>query len=156
MDLSNLKPAAGATHKTKRIGRGEGSGRGGHSSTRGTKGQKSVSGASIPVWFEGGQMPLQRRLPKFGFKNPFRVEYHTVNVGRLAELVEAKQMEAGADVTPETMVELGLVRKADRVKVLGGGELNVALNITADKFSASAREKITAAGGTATERKQAH
>src|SRR5690554_4191784 len=84
MDLSNLKPASGSTRKRKRIGRGVGSGYGGHSSTKGTKGQKARTGANIPVWFEGGQMPLQRRIPKFGFKNRFRVEYRPVNVARLA------------------------------------------------------------------------
>ena len=150
MDLSNLKPAEGSTKKRKRIGRGVGSGYGGHSSTRGDKGQKSRSGASIPTWFEGGQMPLQRRLPKFGFKNPFRTAYHAVNVSRLVRLVEEGRLDASEPVTPETLVAAGVVRKTDLVKVLGSGELNVALQVSAHAFSASAKQKIEAAGGTVT------
>jgi large subunit ribosomal protein L15 len=151
MNLSNLKPAKGATHKRKRIARGVGSGYGGHSSTRGDKGQKSISGNSNrPVWFEGGQMPLQRRLPKFGFKNRNRVEYRAVNVSRLAQLVEEGYIDASAPVTPEVLVGASLVGKADRVKILGGGDLAVALQVTAHAFSASARQKIEAAGGSVT------
>ncbi|MDX1439807.1 MAG: 50S ribosomal protein L15, partial [Rubricoccaceae bacterium] len=101
MDLSNLKPAKGSRKSRKRIGRGEGSGYGG-TSTKGHKGQKSRSGASIPVWFEGGQMPLQRRVPKYGFKNRFRVAYDAINLSRLAALVEGGRLEEGASVTPDT------------------------------------------------------
>lgn len=151
MDLSNLKPAKGATKSRKRIGRGVGSGYGGHSSTKGNKGQKSRAGASIPVWFEGGQMPLQRRLPKFGFKNPFRVAYKAVNVARLQKLVDDGVLDASAPVTPELLRELGQIGKGDLVKVLGSGELTTALQITANAFSASARKKIEEAGGSVTE-----
>ena len=149
MDLSNLKPAKGSTKNRKRIGRGEGSGHG-DTATRGHKGQKSRSGASIPAWFEGGQMPLQRRVPKFGFKNRFRVAYDALNVGRLAALVEAGAIEEGATVTPETLKGLGIGGKNGRVKVLGDGDLSVKLDVHAHAFSKSAREKIEAAGGSAT------
>jgi large subunit ribosomal protein L15 len=147
MDLSNLKPAKGSTHKRKRIGRGVGSGYGGHSSTKGNKGQKARAGASIPVWFEGGQMPLIRRVPKFGFKNPFRKEYRAINLSQLARLVEEGHIGADVAVTPEVLASVGLVRKADNVKILGGGELTTKLTIQAHAFSATAREKIEAAGG---------
>ena len=151
MDLSNLKPAKGSTKKRKRLGRGVGSGYGGHSSTRGDKGQKSRTGNhKMPAWFEGGQMPLQRRIPKFGFKNPFRKEYRIINVSRLAELVAAGRLEASAAITPVGLVEAGLAGKADRIKILGGGELGVALDVTAHAFSKSARQKIEEAGGQAT------
>lgn len=149
MDLSNLKPAKGSTKSRKRIGRGQGSGYGG-TSTKGHKGQKSRSGASIPTWFEGGQMPLQRRVPKYGFKNRFRVVYDAVNLQRLTALVEAGRLEAGATVTPETLVVLGLGGKNGRFKILGDGELTVKLDVSAQAFSKSAREKIEAAGGTVT------
>ncbi|MEM6325941.1 MAG: 50S ribosomal protein L15 [Bacteroidota bacterium] len=149
MDLSTLKPAAGSTKNKKRIGRGEGSGKGG-TATKGHKGQKSRSGARIPAWFEGGQMPLQRRVPKFGFKNRFRVAYDALNVGRLAALVEAGAIEAGATVTPESLKELGIGGKNGRVKVLGDGDLSVKLDVHAHAFSKSAREKIEGAGGSAT------
>ena len=150
MDLSNLKPAKGSTRKKKRIARGVGSGYGGHSSTKGNKGQKSRAGASIPAWFEGGQMPLQRRVPKFGFKNRFRTEYRAVNLSRLAKMVEEGVLDASAEVTPDFFVEAGLAQKSERVKILGGGELTAALKISAHGFSKSAREKIEAAGGSAT------
>ncbi len=151
MDLSNLKPAKGSTKKSKRLGRGVGSGRGGHSSTRGDKGQKSRTGNNkMPAWFEGGQMPLQRRIPKFGFKNPFRKEYRIVNVSRLAELVETGRLDASAAITPSVLVEAGLAGKADRIKILGGGVLGVALEVAAHAFSQSARQKIEEAGGQAT------
>ena len=151
MDLSNLKPAKGSTKKRKRRGRGVGSGYGGHSSTRGNKGQKSRTGNhSMPAWFEGGQMPLQRRIPKFGFKNPFRKEYRVVNVSRLAELVETGRLDASTAITPTVLAEAGLAGKADRVKILGGGALGVALDVTAHAFSKSARQKIEEAGGKAT------
>lgn len=151
MDLSSLKPAQGATKKNKRKGRGVGSGRGGHSSTKGTKGQKSRSGShALPVWFEGGQMPLVRRLPKFGFRSPFRKENRIVNVGRLARMVEDGRLDADADVTPEVLAEAGAVRKPERVKILGSGKIDQALDVSAHAFSASAKEKIEAAGGSAT------
>lgn len=146
MDLSNLRPATGSTKNKKRIGRGEGSGKGG-TATKGHKGQKSRSGASIPVWFEGGQMPLQRRVPKFGFKNRFRVEYAAVNLSGLAELLESGRIEAGQTISVDTFKELGLISKSDLVKVLGDGELSVALHVEAHAFSQSAQKKIESAGG---------
>ena len=150
MDLSNLKPAKGSTRKRKRIARGVGSGYGGHSSTKGTKGQKARTGASIARWFEGGQMPLQRRVPKFGFKNPFRVEYRGVNLSRLARLVEEGVIDSKTEITPEVLVQAGVARKNDLVKILGTGEISTALKVSAHAFSASARTKIESAGGTAT------
>ena len=147
MDLSNLKPAKGATKSRKRIGRGVGSGYGGHSSTRGDKGQKSRSGASIPIWFEGGQMPLQRRIPKFGFKNRFRKEYRGINVSRLARLIEEGRISGKETITPEVMVQAGIARKSDLIKVLGDGELSSPIKVSAHAFSASAKSKIEAAGG---------
>ena len=149
MDLSNLKPAKGSTKSRKRIGRGVGSGYGGHSSTKGNKGQKSRSGASIPVWFEGGQMPLQRRIPKFGFKNRFRVAYRGINLFRLKRLIDEGRIDANEVITPEVMVNAGIVRKSDLIKILGDGELDVPLRITAHAFSASAKSKIEGAGGEA-------
>lgn len=151
MDLSNLKPADGATKSRKRIARGVGSGYGGHSSTKGNKGQKSRAGASIPAWFEGGQMPLQRRLPKGGFKNRFRVEYRPVNVARLQDLVDAGKLDASQPVTPEVLVAAGVIGKGDLVKILGGGDLSASLQVSAHKFSASAKAKIEKAGGGATD-----
>ncbi|NND71328.1 MAG: 50S ribosomal protein L15 [Rhodothermales bacterium] len=148
MDLSNLKAAEGATRKRKRIARGIGSGRGGHTTGKGHKGQKSRSGASIPAWFEGGQMPLQRRVPKFGFKNRFRKEFLGVNLSRIADLIKAGRIEEGADVTPTLLVELGVIKSADRIKILGSGDISSALNVSAHAFSESARTKIEAAGGT--------
>lgn len=151
MDLSNLKPAEGATHADRRKGRGVGSGTGGHSSTKGTKGQKSRSGShKLPLWFEGGQMPLHRRLPKFGFNSPFRKENHIVNVGRLAQMIRDGRLDAGEELTPEVLAEAGAVRKPERVKVLGEGEIDEALDVSAHAFSASAKEKIEAAGGSTT------
>lgn len=150
MDLSNLSPAKGSTRKKKRLGRGVGSGYGGHSSTKGNKGQKSRAGSKIPVWFEGGQMPLQRRVPKYGFKNPFRTEYRPVNVAKLNELVSEGNIDAKKPVTPEVLAGVGLVRAKDLVKILGGGEIESALNVTAHAFSASAKKKIEAAGGSVT------
>jgi large subunit ribosomal protein L15 len=151
MDLSNLKPADGATHSEQRLGRGEGSGRGGHSSTRGTKGQSSRSGSkNRPIWFEGGQMPLFRRIPKHGFNNPLRTEYSIANVGRLQALVDEGRLDPDEPVTPERLEELGAVRDAGRVKILGDGLLDVSLEISAHAFSTSAQDKIEDAGGTAT------
>lgn len=149
MDLSNLKPAEGSTKNRKRIGRGQGSGHGG-TSTKGHKGQKSRSGASIPAWFEGGQMPLQRRVPKYGFKNRFRVAYDAINLSRLSALVEAGRLEDGAAVTPEVLQSLGLGGKNGRIKILGDGDLSTRLDVSAHAFSKSAREKIEAVGGSAT------
>lgn len=147
MDLSNLKPAEGSTHRDKRIGRGEGSGHGG-TSTRGHKGAKSRSGYSRKIGFEGGQMPLQRRVPKFGFTNPNRVEYKSVNVDTLQKLVDEKRISD--NVTVEDLVNNGLVSKKDLVKILGRGELTAKLNVTAHKFSKTAVEAIEAKGGTVT------
>jgi len=149
MDLSNLKPAEGSTHSKKRIGRGQGSGYGGHSSTKGNKGQKARAGASVPAWFEGGQMPLQRRVPKFGFKNRFRVEYHPLNVGRLQQLVDAGTLDAASPVTPDVLRAAGFLGKGELVKILGSGDLTASLQVTAHAFSASAKEKIEKAGGSA-------
>lgn len=150
MDLSNLKPAKGSTRKKKRIARGVGSGKGGHSSTKGTKGQKSRSGVRIPAWFEGGQMPLQRRIPKFGFSNRFRTEYRAVNLARISRLLEEGLLDASTEITPKVLVEAGVARPSDLVKILGSGELTEGVTINAHAFSGSAKKKIEAAGGTAT------
>ena len=147
MDLSNLQPAKGSTHSRKRVGRGEGSGHGG-TSTRGHKGAQSRSGYSRKIGFEGGQMPLQRRVPKFGFTNPNRVEYKGLNLDTLQSLVEAKKLKT--KITFEDLVKNGLVGKKELVKVLGRGELTKKLNITAPAFSKSAVAAIEAQGGTAT------
>jgi len=144
MGLSNLTPATGSTKSRKRIGRGEGSGKGG-TSTRGNKGQKSRSGYSKKIGFEGGQMPLQRRVPKFGFKNPFRVEYHGINLDALQKLADEKKVSS---ITPEFLVDNGLASKKDLVKVLGRGELKAKLEVTAHGFSKTAVSAIEAAGGT--------
>ena len=146
MQLNKLKPAKGATKSDKRIGRGQGSGRGG-TSTRGHKGAKSRSGYSRKVGFEGGQQPIQRRLPKFGFKNPNRVEYKAVNLGVLQQLVTSKGI---SDFNQEVFVENGLASKNELVKVLGTGELSDKINVTAHGFSVSAKEAIESKGGTAT------
>ena len=145
MDLSNLKPASGSTKNTKRIGRGQGSGHGG-TSTRGHKGAKSRSGYKSKIGFEGGQMPLQRRVPKFGFTNPNRVEYRGINIDVLQKLVDAKKVTD--TVTNEVLIDNGLAVKKDLIKILGRGELTVKLNVTAHKFSASAKAAIEAQGGT--------
>ena len=147
MELHNLKPAKGSVKKGKRIGRGEGSKRGG-TATRGHKGQKSRSGYSKKIGFEGGQQPLQRRVPKFGFTNPNRVEYQGVNLDRLQELVDNKKIKTKVD--KQTLVDNGLAKKKDLVKILGRGELKVKLDITAHAFSASAKAAIEKAGGSAT------
>lgn len=145
--LSNLKYAEGSRKNTKRIGRGEGSGHGG-TATKGMNGQRSRSGAKFRAWFEGGQMPLQRRVPKRGFTNPFRVEYQPVNLTRLQALVDDKKVEDG-NVTIEVLVKYNLISKASKpVKILGEGELGAALNVEGNKFSKTAKEKIIAAGGT--------
>jgi len=147
MNLTNLTPAKGSTKNVKRIGRGQGSGRGG-TSTRGHKGQKSRSGYSRKIGFEGGQMPLQRRVPKFGFRNINRVEYKGVNIDSIQEMVDKKKV---TDITFEVLVENGLASKNDLIKILGRGKLSAKINVTAHKFSASAKEAIEKAGGTATE-----
>jgi len=148
--LSNLRYAEGSRKKRKRIGRGQGSGHGG-TSTRGHKGQGSRSGSGYKRNFEGGQMPLVRRLPKFGFTPVNRVEYAVVNIGAIQKLVDAKKI-AGGVVTPEVLCAAGAVSdKKAPIKILGDGELKAKLTISAHKFSASAVEKITAAGGTTKE-----
>jgi large subunit ribosomal protein L15 len=147
MDLSNLKPAEGSVkNQGKRIGRGQGSGKGG-TATRGHKGAKSRSGYSKKLGFEGGQMPLQRRVPKFGFTNVNRVEYQGVNLDKLQELADNKKIKDAVDF--QTLVELGLAGKNDLVKILGRGELKSKLTVTAHKFTASAKAAIEAAGGEA-------
>ena len=146
MKLHTLKPSEGSIGREKRIGRGEGSGHGG-TSTRGHKGAQSRSGYSRKLGFEGGQMPIQRRLPKFGFNNPNKVEYKAVNLASLQALSE----KIGASViTVDTMIENGLVARKDLVKVLGNGELTVKLDVTAHAFSKSAVAKIEAAQGSTT------
>jgi large subunit ribosomal protein L15 len=144
MNLSNLKPAKGSTKNRKRIGRGTGSGRGG-TSTRGHKGAGSRSGNSTKVGFEGGQMPLQRRVPKVGFKNPNRVEYTGVNLDVLQALTEKYSLSS---VDFDTLKEHGLVSRNDVVKILGRGELTAKLEVKAHAFSATAQKAIEAAGGT--------
>jgi len=144
MDLSNLKPAEGSKHSKKRVGRGQGTGQGVQAG-RGHKGAKSRSGFKFKRGFEGGQMPLHRRIPKRGFYNEFRVEYAVVNLDTLAE-----RFDAGTTVTPELLVERGLITNARRpVKVLARGDVAKALTIKAHKFSGKAAEKIAAAGGVA-------
>ena len=144
MDLSNLQPAAGSNKKGKRLGRGAGSGKGG-TSTRGHKGAKSRSGYSKKVGFEGGQMPLQRRVPKFGFKNINHVEYKAVNLDALQALAEARQL---SKVSVDDMIAAGLLKKNQLVKILANGEVKVKLEVEAHAFSKKAEEAITAAGGT--------
>jgi len=146
MKLENLKPAAGATKSTKRVGRGEGSGKGG-TATRGTKGAQARAGYEHKIGFEGGQMPIQRRLPKFGFKNPTRVEYAPVNVAAIQALAEALGQQ---EITLDDIKAAGLASKNSLVKVLGNGDVTSAITVTADAFSASAKAKIEAAGGKAT------
>tara|TARA_B100000609_G_C17184609_1_gene419017 strand:+ start:459 stop:908 length:450 start_codon:yes stop_codon:yes gene_type:complete len=144
MELHNLKPAKGSTKNRKRVGRGEGSKRGG-TSTRGHKGAKSRSGYSKKVGFEGGQQPLQRRVPKFGFTNPNRVEYNCVNIDTLQQLFDNKKIKTKVDKT--VLMDNGLVQSKDLVKILGRGELKAKLNITADAFSETAKNAIEKAGG---------
>ena len=143
MELNNLKPAKGSTHHDKRVGRGVGSGHG-RCSTRGMKGAKSRSGYSRKLGFEGGQMPLQRRLPKFGFKNLNRVEYKPINLSTLEELAAKKELTA---INVETLIAAGFISSNDRVKILGNGNVSKALTVTAHAFSKSAEAAITAAGG---------
>ena len=146
MKLENLKPAKGATKASKRVGRGEGSGHGG-TATRGMNGAKSRSGYSHKIGFEGGQMPIQRRLLKFGFKNPTRVEYKPVNLSVINALAVDADLN---EVTIDDLFTAGIISKNEIVKVLGKGEITKAVNVVANAFSKSAAEKIQAAGGTAT------
>jgi large subunit ribosomal protein L15 len=147
--LSNLTYAKGSRKRTKRIGRGQGSGHGG-TATRGHKGEGARSGTHDRPWFEGGQMPLVRRVPKFGFHSPFRVEYQVVNLGDLAKAIEAGKLK-GSAVNPETLLASGLVsKKRQPVKILGNGELKAAVEIAAHAFSGTATKKIEAAGGKTT------
>ncbi len=146
MNLSNLKPAEGATKTSKRVGRGQGSGRGG-TSARGHKGAKSRSGYSSKVGFEGGQMPLQRRVPKFGFKNINRVEYRGINLDTIQELSERKSLTV---IDFNTLIENGLAGKNDLIKILGRGELKTKINITVHAFTETAKNSIVNAGGNAT------
>ena len=142
IDLSGLRPPKGATHKKKRVGRGQGSGTG-VTAGRGSKGQKSRSGYKSKRGFEGGQMPLHRRVPKRGFHNPFRVEYAVVNLDTLVE-----RFDEGAEVTPEILRERRIVRESRAlIKVLARGEMSKKLTVKAHKFSAKASQAITAAGG---------
>ena len=143
MDLSNLKPAKGSTKEKKRLGRGQGSGRGG-TSTRGHKGAQARSGAKRKIGFQGGQMPLARLVPKFGFKNMNRVEYCPVNLATLQKLAD----KGITVITPEVLVENGVTHKKELVKILGRGELTAKVEVRAHAFSAKAKEMIEAAGGT--------
>ncbi len=145
MDLSNLTPAKGSIKNNKRVGRGQGSGRGG-TSTRGHKGQKSRSGYSRKIGFEGGQMPLQRRVPKFGFTNLNRKEYKGINISTLQELADKKKV---TDIDIQTLIDSGLAQKSDLIKILGNGELKTKLNVKAHAFSKTAQEAIEALQGTA-------
>ncbi|MCC8118361.1 MAG: 50S ribosomal protein L15 [Bacteroidales bacterium] len=144
MDLSNLQPNPGSTHSKTRIGRGPGSGKGG-TSTRGHKGAKSRSGYKRKIGFEGGQMPLQRRLPKFGFKPLARIEYRPINLEKLQELAEAKNLEK---IGLEELRAAGMINRKHLVKILAKGELNKALTVEAHAFSKAAQEAIEKAGGT--------
>ena len=146
MKLHTLKPASGSTHSRKRIGRGPGSGMGG-TSTRGHKGAKQRSGYSKKIGFEGGQMPLQRRLPKFGFKNINRVEYKAINLSTIQGLAEAKGLQK---VGVEDLIAAGFISSKQLVKVLGNGQITSAIEVLAHAFSKSAETAIQAAGGTAT------
>ena len=143
MELNNLKPAQGSTHHDKRVGRGAGSGHGGYS-TRGNKGAQSRSGYKRKLGFEGGQMPLQRRLPKFGFTNLKRVEFKPINLSTLEELASKKNL---TEISLETLVNAGFVSSNDRVKILGNGAVTKALQVKAHAFSKSAEAAIAAAGG---------
>ena len=145
MSLNNLRPASGSTHKnSKRLGRGQGSGKGGTAS-RGHKGAKSRSGYSKKLGFEGGQMPLQRRVPKFGFKNINRKEYTEINIDTIQNLVDSKKIKK--ELTLDDIILLQLAGKNDLVKILGRGKIDVPVKVSAHKFSASAKEAIENAGG---------
>ena len=146
MELYNLAPAEGATKTKKRLGRGQGSTKGG-TSGRGHKGAQSRSGYKKKKGFEGGQMPLQRRTPKFGFKNPFRIEYEQLNLGRIQELAEKFNL---TDITVENLRENKQIGKSDLVKVLGNGELKAKVNVSVHAISETAKQKIESLGGTVT------
>ncbi len=148
MELHNLRPAKGSTHLSKRIGRGQGSGKGG-TATRGHNGAKSRSGYSRKLGFEGGQMPLQRRVPKFGFTNINRKEYQGVNLDILQALADSGKIKDTVDM--DILIANRLARKTEMVKILGRGKLSAKLNITVHKFTATAKEAIEKAGGTVTE-----
>ncbi|AZI67312.1 50S ribosomal protein L15 [Kaistella daneshvariae] len=145
MNLNNIRPAAGSTHSTKRIGRGQGSGKGG-TAGKGHKGQKARAGYSQKIGFEGGQMPLQRRLPKFGFNNVNRKEYRGINIDTLQLLADSKNI---TEITQDVLVENGLAKKNEIVKIMGRGELKSGVSISAHKFTKSAEEAISKAGGKA-------
>ncbi|PXV67513.1 large subunit ribosomal protein L15 [Dysgonomonas alginatilytica] len=149
MNLSNLKPAEGSTKTRKRIGRGTGSGLGG-TSTRGHKGAKSRSGYSKKIGFEGGQMPIQRRLPKYGFKNINRIEYKPINLNVLQDLADAQKL---TKIDIQTLIDAGFVSSKHLVKILGNGALTVKLDVEAHSFSKTAEAAILAVGGTATKLK---
>lgn len=141
-----MKPATGSTHNSKRIGRGQGTGKGG-TSTKGHKGQKSRSGYSQKIGFEGGQMPLQRRLPKFGFTNVNRKEFRAINLDTIQTLIDTQ--EISGEITKDILVQYGLASKNDLVKILGRGDLTASVTISANKFTKSAEEAISKAGGKA-------
>ena len=145
MNLNNIRPAAGSTHSTKRIGRGQGSGKGG-TAGKGHNGQQARAGYSQKIGFEGGQMPLQRRLPKFGFNNVNRKEYRAINLDTLQLLADAKNI---TEITKEILVENGLAKKSEIVKIMGRGELKSAVSISAHKFTKTAEEAIAKVGGKA-------
>ncbi len=144
MNLSNLTPAKGSVKNNKRLGRGQGSGRGG-TSTRGHNGAKSRSGYSKKIGFEGGQMPLQRRVPKFGFTNINRKEYQVINLDTIQKLIDTKKIKETLDL--EVLLKLNLIRKKDLVKVLGNGELKSSIKVSVHKFSKKAKEIIESKGG---------
>jgi len=144
MQLHNLKPAEGSVKKVKRIGRGEGSGHGG-TSTRGNKGQQAGTGYQSKKGHEGGQMPIQRRMPKRGFKNPFRVDYKVFNIGQIDLLIEKYSL---TEFSPETLYVNGLINRTDLVKVLGNGEIKATIPFKVNAASAKAKEAIAAAGAT--------
>lgn len=144
MKLENMKPAKGATHNSKRVGRGQGSGKGG-TATRGTKGAQARAGYEHKIGFEGGQMPIQRRLPKYGFKNINRVEYKAINIATLQALADAQKLEK---IGIQELINAGFIHKSMLVKILGNGQLTAKLTVEANAFSKSAEEAITAAGGT--------
>ena len=146
MKLNNIQPAKGSTHNSKRIGRGQGTGKGG-TSTKGHKGQKARAGYSEKIGFEGGQMPLQRRLPKFGFNNVNRKEFRGINLDNIQTLIDTKSISG--DITKEVLIANGLASKNELVKILGRGEFKASVSISADKFTKSAVEMISKAGGKA-------
>lgn len=149
MDLSNLKAPEPNKKRAKRIGRGQGTGRGGHTVGKGHNGQRARSGFKERFWFEGGQMPLQRRIPKWGFTNRFRKEYVAVNVGTIDLFLEAGKLE-DSSISLNDLIEAGLAGKGDRVKLLGDGEIEASIDIEVHKASKSARKKVEDAGGSIT------